>query len=61
MIQSLQINNFQSHKYSVMELHKGVNVIIGPSDSGKTTILRALRWLVWNRPSGDAFRSDWGG
>lgn len=61
MIQSIQINNFQSHKYSVMELHKGVNVIIGPSDSGKTTILRALRWLVWNRPSGDAFRSDWGG
>lgn len=61
MINSIEIHNFQSHKHSRLEFHPGMNVIIGGSDSGKTAILRALRWLVWNRPAGDAFRSNWGG
>jgi len=61
MIQKLRIQNFQSHKDSELEFHPGVNVIIGQSDCGKTAIIRALRWLIWNRPNGDAFRSTWGG
>jgi len=56
MIKYLQIQNFQSHKDSLLEFDPGVNVIVGSSDSGKTAVIRALRWLVWNRPSGDAFR-----
>jgi len=60
-IKKLSISNFQSHKHSSLNLDPGVNVIVGPSDSGKTAIIRALRWLVWNRPSGDAIRSWWGG
>ena len=61
MIKSLELYNFQSHKESSLEFDPGVNVIIGPSDSGKTAVIRALRWLVWNRPSGDAMQSTWGG
>jgi len=61
MIKSLELHNFQSHKQSSLEFDPGVNVIIGPSDSGKTAVIRALRWLVWNRPLGDAMRSTWGG
>jgi len=61
MIKALSLSNFQSHKQSSLEFDPGVNVIIGPSDSGKTAIIRALRWLVWNRPLGDAMRSTWGG
>ncbi len=55
MIRRLVLENFQSHKYSELNFDQGVNVIIGPSDSGKTAIIRALRWLVWNRPLGDSF------
>jgi DNA repair ATPase RecN len=61
MIKSLSIQNFQSHEKTELEFHSGVNTIIGSSDCGKTAIIRALRWLVWNRPSGDAIRSRWGG
>ncbi len=61
MINSIYIQNFQSHKDTKLEFSDGVNIIVGGSDSGKTAVLRALRWLVWNRPSGEAFRSDWGG
>ena len=54
-IEKIIIENFQSHKFTVLELDKGVNVIIGPSDSGKTSIIRAIRWVMYNEPSGDYF------
>jgi exonuclease SbcC len=61
MINQLKISNFQSHKSTEIEFAPGVNIIVGATDSGKTSLIRALRWLIWNRPSGDAFRSIWGG
>jgi exonuclease SbcC len=61
MIKSLTIRNFQSHKDTTFGFSPGVNLIVGQSDSGKTAIIRALRWLATNRPSGDNFRSSWGG
>lgn len=61
MISSLVLNNFQSHKHSVLQFDSGVNFIIGTSDSGKTAVIRALRYLTFNRPLGNAFRSTWGG
>jgi len=49
------LQNFQSHKNTSLEFDKGVNVIVGVSDSGKSAILRALRWLWTSRPLGDYF------
>lgn len=61
MLKSLIIRNFQSHRKSILHFSKGVNVIIGKTDSGKSAIIRALRLVMTNTPNGDAFRSYWGG
>jgi DNA repair exonuclease SbcCD ATPase subunit len=61
MIKSLNIRNFQSHEKTKLEFSDGVNVIVGSSDSGKSAIIRALRWACWNKPSGNSFCSTWGG
>jgi len=34
-------------------------VIVGPSDNGKSAIFRAICWVLYNRPLGEAFRSYW--
>ncbi len=61
MITQVELKNFQSHQHTVIDLVNGVNVIIGPSDAGKSAVFRAINWVVSNRPLGDAYRSDWGG
>jgi len=57
VISRVTIENFQSHKFTVIRFCEGVNVITGRSDSGKSSVLRALCWVFWNRPVGFAFRS----
>ncbi len=61
MIQKLRIRNFQCHKRLDLDLDPGVNAVVGPSDVGKSAIIRALYWLAFNEPGGTAFRSHWGG
>lgn len=51
-IVQIKIQNFQSHEYTVIDLDKGVNVIVGKTDSGKSAIIRALRWVFFNEPRG---------
>lgn len=55
MIDKIQLTNFQAHKKSVLELTKGLNVITGQSDQGKSAIIHALYWLFFNKPSGTEF------
>jgi exonuclease SbcC len=59
LLQSISLQNFQSHKKTILEFHKGINVITGPSNNGKSSILRALYWTIYNRPSGDSYISHW--
>lgn len=54
-IEKVILENFQSHKNSIIEFNNQLNVIIGPSDSGKTAILRGIKWALYNEPSGDYF------
>lgn len=52
---SLVIENFQSHERTEITFSDGLNVFVGPSDSGKSAILRALRWVLYNQPRGSDF------
>ncbi len=61
MIKRLTLINFQSHKETSIDFSDGVNALVGRSDVGKSAIERAMIWVIKNRPSGDAFRSHWGG
>jgi len=57
MIEALEIINYQPHENSILNFHKGVNVIKGTSHGGKTSIWRAIRWVLQNRPLGEGFKS----
>jgi len=61
MIKAFKIENFQSHKNTKIKFDPGVNVILGSSDSGKSALFRAMLWVFYNRPLGNAFQSWWGG
>ncbi|MCI5642825.1 MAG: AAA family ATPase [Peptoniphilus sp.] len=54
-IKKIELHNFQSHDYTEMEFDRGLNVILGNSDVGKTAILRAIKWALYNEPKGDYF------
>jgi len=56
-IVSIRIQNFQSHKRANLILVEGVNVITGQSDCGKSAIVRAIRWVMENKPLGDSYMS----
>jgi DNA repair exonuclease SbcCD ATPase subunit len=51
MIQSIRLQNFQNHVDNTLTISDGVNALVGATDSGKTAIIRAIRWVVFNRPS----------
>jgi DNA repair protein SbcC/Rad50 len=56
-LESITLQNFQSWEKQTIHFSPGFNAIIGDSDSGKSAIERAIRWVVENRPSGDDFVS----
>lgn len=51
-LKSLRIINSQSHKDTYLEFCPGLNVLIGLSRSGKSSVLRNIRWLQSNEPLG---------
>ena len=57
---SIEIWNFQTHDHFKHVFQKNVFGMVGPSDFGKSAIVRALTWVLFNRPKGDDFRS-WNG
>lgn len=44
-IQRISIKNYRNFKHFTMKFHKGLNVIIGANNSGKTGLLTAVRLL----------------
>ena len=53
MLTQIKIKNFLSHKNAIIDLHEGVNALIGETGAGKSAIFKALDWLFQNKPSGE--------
>lgn len=60
MLSKIGTQGFQGYGVPGVELDlsPGVNVIIGSSDSGKSSLIRMLKWVVENKPQGDEFRNE---
>lgn len=58
MIQTLEIQNRQSWESGRLDFHPGINLIIGRGTSGKSAVLRALRWALENT-AGESQISNW--
>lgn len=55
MIERLILENFQPHERVAVDLDPLVTTLVGPSDVGKSAVLRGLRWLCLNQPAGAGF------
>lgn len=60
MITKLILRNFQKHKLLTLDLDQLIVVLAGSSNRGKSSVLRALRWLCLNQPRGDEWAIRWG-
>ena len=49
MLESIEIRNFENHEHTIINgLSKEFNLIVGPSNVGKTSIVRALAVVAYN-------------
>ena len=59
MLEKLMLTNFQSHESTEITFGDRVTVIHGPTNNGKSSVLRALDWVCNNGLDGDYFLSNW--
>lgn len=54
-IKRIHLHNFQSHTDISLEIAPMLTTIVGASDAGKSAVIRALRWALFNEPAGTQF------
>lgn len=59
MLSKLRLENFLSWKEAELDFVPGVNAIVGISDSGKSNLIKAIRWNSLSKPEGLIIQSDW--
>jgi hypothetical protein len=55
MFTELHLKDFQGHADSLIQFDKGVNAFIGETDQGKSSVIRGIRLVVENKPTGNTF------
>jgi DNA repair protein SbcC/Rad50 len=55
MLKEIQLVNFEPHEDTELKFDSGLNVICGSSDSGKSSLIRAMKWVGLNSMRGDGF------
>jgi len=61
VLKVLKIFNFQSHVETSLKFTTGLNAIVGITGSGKSAIMRAIRWVLENRPIKEDIYQSWHG
>ncbi|ATS17933.1 hypothetical protein BRW62_03300 [Parathermosynechococcus lividus PCC 6715] len=51
-IQRLTLTNFKTHRDRTVNFCRGVNVICGENGAGKTSLLEAIAWVLFDATSG---------
>lgn len=55
-IETVILKNFQSHKDTTVTLSPGLNIFVGETDQGKTSLAkRGIQWALFNEPNGNSF------
>lgn len=57
MLKKVRIKNFESHEDSEIEFTNGFNLIVGQSNQGKSSLVRAIALIVANRFDKDSVRT----
>lgn len=57
MLEQIEIFNFESHKHLIVDLADGLNCIVARSNKGKSSLIRALTFVIENRPLGLSFKN----
>lgn len=57
MIKKVILRNFESHENTEIEFTNGLNLVIGQSNQGKSSIVRAIAMVVANRFDKDCVRT----
>lgn len=54
-IKSIELKNFLTHKNSKIDFVDGFNAIYGANGAGKTSVLTAIHWVLYDTPKGISF------
>lgn len=54
MLKTIELKDFQRHSSLSIELDPKVTTIVGPTDRGKSAIIRMISWVARNQPTGSA-------
>ena len=55
MLKGIRIKNFQKHKKKQILFDPKITTIVGKSDAGKSSIIRAIQLVLFNKPSGKRY------
>jgi exonuclease SbcC len=56
MITRIELVNFMSHEHTIIEPSRGLTVLVGPNNCGKSAVVAALQILSHNEPAEYAIR-----
>jgi len=55
-LKKIELENFQKHEKFEADFVQGVNILSGETDAGKSCIVRAIKWVMFNEPKGELVR-----